>query len=128
MQYKLLVTFSKVEVGTCMCCGLCRHRSRSKERERERHRYSRSPPVRRDRPKSPSPHSVRPTHLKNKITDTSLFAEMVKDRHKREKALKLLEQKDDVDGVLSLQDIPVPVDSSSMSPVDLKDVPLPNNR
>lgn len=53
---------------------------------------------------------------------------MVKDRHKREKALKLLEQKDDVDGVLSLQDIPVPVDSSSMSPVDLKDVPLPNNR
>lgn len=110
-----------------MCVFLCRHRSRSKERER--HRYSRSPPVRpRDRPKSPSPHSIRPTHLKNKITDTSLFAEMVKDRHKREKALKLLEQKDDIDGVLALQDIPVPMDSSSRSPIDLKDVPLPNNR
>lgn len=45
----------------------------------------------RSKNKSPSPHSIRSSQLKNKITDTSLFAELVKDRHKRELELKKLE-------------------------------------
>jgi hypothetical protein len=45
----------------------------------------------RDRNRSPSPHSIKSSQLKNKITDTSLFAELVKDRHKRELELKKLE-------------------------------------
>ncbi|XP_018568282.1 cyclin-dependent kinase 12 isoform X3 [Anoplophora glabripennis] len=61
-----------------------RHKSRSPRREREK-----SP---RHRHRSPSPHSIRSSQLKNKITDTSLFAELVKDRHKRELELKKLEQ------------------------------------
>ncbi|KAJ8952123.1 hypothetical protein NQ318_018459 [Aromia moschata] len=62
-----------------------KHKSRSPRREREkspRHRHNRSP----------SPHSIRSSQLKNKITDTSLFAELVKDRHKRELELRKLEQ------------------------------------
>ncbi|XP_022920199.1 cyclin-dependent kinase 12 [Onthophagus taurus] len=68
-----------------------KYRSRSPIKTRERSRS----PVRKERlPRSPSPHSVRPSLLKNKITDTSLFAELVKDRHKRELELqKLLEKK-----------------------------------
>lgn len=41
--------------------------------------------------KSPSPHSFRAMQLKNKITDTSLFAELVKHRHKHETEIKTLE-------------------------------------
>ncbi|KAJ8930768.1 hypothetical protein NQ314_016402 [Rhamnusium bicolor] len=61
-----------------------RHKSRSPRRDREK-----SP---RHRHRSPSPHSIRSSQLKNKITDTSLFAELVKDRHKRELELRKLEQ------------------------------------
>lgn len=46
---------------------------------------------RRERIRSPSPHSIKSSQLKNKITDTSLFAELVKDRQKREMELKKLE-------------------------------------
>lgn len=45
----------------------------------------------RHRIKSPSPHSFRAIQLKNKITDTSLFAELVKHRHKHETEIKTLE-------------------------------------
>ncbi|KAL1497836.1 hypothetical protein ABEB36_008725 [Hypothenemus hampei] len=59
-----------------------RHKSRSPRRDKSpRHRH-----------RSPSPHSIRASQLSNKITDTSLFAELVKDRHKREEELKKLEQ------------------------------------
>lgn len=80
--------------------------------------------------RSPSPHSIRSSQLKNKITDTSLFAELVKDRHKRELELKklenLLEKKNDkpteeetnkfnadqVDNaVLDIDSIPIPSDA-----------------
>ncbi|KAG5883730.1 hypothetical protein JTB14_024231 [Gonioctena quinquepunctata] len=58
-----------------------KHRSRSPRRDRSSSRY---------RHKSPSPHSIRSSQLKNKITDASLFAELVKDRRKREMELKKL--------------------------------------
>nr|XP_023030288.1 cyclin-dependent kinase 12-like isoform X2 [Leptinotarsa decemlineata] len=56
-----------------------KHRSRSPKRDR-------SPRYRR----SPSPHSFRSLQLKNKITDTSLFAELIKDKYQRELELKKL--------------------------------------
>jgi cyclin-dependent kinase 12/13 len=65
---------------------LKKYKSRSPRRERER-----TPSRNRDRNRSPSPHSIKSSQLKNKITDTSLFAELVKDRHKRELELKKLE-------------------------------------
>lgn len=50
----------------------------------------------RSRSKSPS-SSIRRIDLKEKISDTSLFAELVKDKHKRDKALKeILERKEEV--------------------------------
>lgn len=45
----------------------------------------------RHRHRSPSPHSVKSSQLKNKLNDTSLFAELVKDRQKREQEIKKLE-------------------------------------
>ncbi|XP_044753976.1 cyclin-dependent kinase 12 isoform X1 [Coccinella septempunctata] len=60
-------------------------RSRTPRRDRER------TPTR-NKYRSPSPHSIKSSKLKNKITDASLFAEMVKDRHKRELELKKLEK------------------------------------
>ncbi|XP_049823936.1 cyclin-dependent kinase 12 isoform X3 [Aethina tumida] len=61
-----------------------RYKSRSPRRDRDRspnrHRHNRSP----------SPHSIRSSQLKNKITDTSLFAELVKDKQKRDQELKKL--------------------------------------
>uniref|UniRef100_A0A1B0DQC5 Uncharacterized protein n=1 Tax=Phlebotomus papatasi TaxID=29031 RepID=A0A1B0DQC5_PHLPP len=52
-------------------------------------------PTRESRSKTP-PISIRKIDIKEKISDTSLFAELVKDKHKREKALQeILEKKDD---------------------------------
>lgn len=45
----------------------------------------------RHRYRSPSPHSVKSSQLKNKLNDTSFFAELIKDRQKREQELKKLE-------------------------------------
>lgn len=67
--------------------GRKKMRSRSPDK---RHDPDRTPPGKRYR--SPSPHSICTSQLKNKITDTSLFAELVKDRHKRELELKKLEK------------------------------------
>lgn len=62
--------------------SISRHRSRTRTRSRTR---------------SPST-STRRIDLKEKISDTSLFAELVKDKHKREQALKeILDKKDEVD-------------------------------
>ncbi|XP_066253229.1 cyclin-dependent kinase 12 isoform X1 [Euwallacea similis] len=102
-----------------------RHRSRSSKRDRSpRHRH-----------RSPSPHSVRASQLSNKITDTSLFAELVKDKHKREQELKKLEQNlksevpressetitidDEVDSGL------LEVNTSSVIPMDIDNIPIP---
>lgn len=74
-----------------------RLRSRSpRERVRERTPPRRSgvvPSSTASEKRSPSPHSISSSKLKNKITDTSLFAELVKDKHKRALELKKLEQK-----------------------------------
>ncbi|CAG9770443.1 unnamed protein product [Ceutorhynchus assimilis] len=84
-----------------------RHRSSSRREKSPRHRHrSRSPHSMRERRKSPSPRCIRERHrqrspsppsmgasqLSDKITDTSLFAELVKDKHKREQELKKLEE------------------------------------
>lgn len=88
--------------------------------------------------RSPSPHSIRSSQLKNKITDTSLFAELVKDRHKREQELKklenLLEKKSDNKQPNSIEEPLKPnvdqVDNlvnhhSTPVPMDIDDIPIP---
>lgn len=92
--------------------------------------------------RSPSPHSIRSSQLKNKITDTSLFAELVKDKHKREQELKkLLDQQsdsnkpntneeptpppqpkpntDEIDNAVNHDTNPVPM--------DIDDIPIPSD-
>ncbi|KAK4875087.1 hypothetical protein RN001_011509 [Aquatica leii] len=127
---------------------LKRHRSRSPRLVRERdYRQSRSPLP---RMKSPSPHSIKSSQLKNKITDTSLFAELVKDKQKREMELKklenLLEQKNDTNEkneqkvltkevvttepiIIAIDDIPIPSDNNVTETISIKldDITLPNN-
>ncbi|KAK5644352.1 hypothetical protein RI129_005652 [Pyrocoelia pectoralis] len=132
--------------------GTKRHRSRSPRLIRERdYRHSRSPTSRLERIRSPSPHSIKSSQLKNKITDTSLFAELVKDKQKREMELKklenLLEQKNDetatiivddtVDSrdvnsepvTIAIDDIPIPSDNNLIetTPVKLDEIVLPNS-
>ncbi|XP_022130658.1 cyclin-dependent kinase 12 isoform X3 [Pieris rapae] len=66
-----------------------RHRPRHKDPSRDRHR---------SRHDSPSPPTVlqRRIDFKEKISDTSLFAELVKDKHKRAKKLQeILNQKEE---------------------------------
>ncbi|XP_013145585.1 PREDICTED: LOW QUALITY PROTEIN: cyclin-dependent kinase 12 [Papilio polytes] len=66
-----------------------RHRPRHSETTKERHRVKHE---------SPSPPSAlqRRIDLKEKISDTSLFAELVKDKHKRAKKLQeILSQKEE---------------------------------
>ncbi|XP_063383722.1 cyclin-dependent kinase 12 [Cydia fagiglandana] len=66
-----------------------RHRVRHREPSRDRHRPKHD---------SPSPPSVlqRRIDFKEKISDTSLFAELVKDKHKRAKKLQeILDQKEE---------------------------------
>lgn len=108
-----------------------RHKSRSPRRDKSpRHRH-----------RSPSPRSIKPSQLTNKITDTSLFAELVKDRHKREQELKRLEQslrserdyennkqevitiQDDVDGKVA----EAPSNAASI-PMDIDDIPIPDSK
>ncbi|CAH1963634.1 unnamed protein product [Acanthoscelides obtectus] len=114
-----------------------RRDSRSPRREKSRHKH-----------RSPSPHSIRSSQLKNKITDTSLFAELVKDRHKREQELKRLaeqmekagpslEEKDKSEdqtdnGRPSENNVPVPMDIDDIpipetEPSKLNDIALPSN-
>ncbi|XP_053609390.1 cyclin-dependent kinase 12 isoform X2 [Plodia interpunctella] len=77
----------------------------SPPRHRPRHRDERE----RDRPRakheSPSPPSTllqRKIDFKEKISDTSLFAELVKDKHKRAKKLQeILNQKEESQGAIS---------------------------
>ncbi|XP_026496091.2 cyclin-dependent kinase 12 isoform X2 [Vanessa tameamea] len=70
-----------------------RHRARHADAARERHR---------GKHESPSPPSTvlqRKIDFKEKISDTSLFAELVKDKHKRAKKLQeILEQKEESQG------------------------------
>ncbi|CAK1580609.1 unnamed protein product [Parnassius mnemosyne] len=66
-----------------------RHRSRHGEASREKHR---------SKHESPSPPTMlqRKIDFKEKISDTSLFAELVKDKHKRAKKLQeILSQKEE---------------------------------
>ncbi|XP_050351183.1 cyclin-dependent kinase 12 isoform X4 [Nymphalis io] len=73
-----------------------RHRARHADAARERHR---------GKHESPSPPSTvlqRKIDFKEKISDTSLFAELVKDKHKRAKKLQeILEQKEESQGAAS---------------------------
>lgn len=110
-----------------------RHKSRSPRREKTPIRY---------RHRSPSPHSVKASQLSNKITDTSLFAELVKDRHKREQELKKLERNLRTEKSLDEKDnkptetitIDDEVDSKSNEvtpntstiPMDIDDIPIPD--
>lgn len=80
--------------------------------------------------------------MKNKITDTSLFAELVKDRHKRELELKklenLLEKKNDVKSSSPVEE-PLPSKSTADEvdhsgnhliepvPMDIDDIPIPSD-
>lgn len=95
----------------------------------------------RHRVKSPSPHSFRAIQLKNKITDTSLFAELVKHRHKHETEIKTLEHiletssdpkvaakeavkeavKDEVDSKKSAEEL------VNNIPMDIDDIPIPED-
>ncbi|GJQ80306.1 hypothetical protein Trydic_g12190 [Trypoxylus dichotomus] len=116
-----------------------KYRSRSPKNTRER---SRTPPRREKGPKSPSPHSMRPSLLKNKITDTSLFAELVKDKYKREQELKkLLEKKEtpaatvtDTAAKRSTTPTPLPVDQVDRAqpevtvPMDIDNIPIPSEQ
>ncbi|XP_031349900.1 cyclin-dependent kinase 12 isoform X2 [Photinus pyralis] len=111
--------------------GMKRHRSRSPRMVRERdYRHSRSPTSRLEKIRSPSPHSIKSSQLKNKITDTSLFAELVKDKQKREMELKklenLLEQKNDMTTTIIVDDT---VDSKDCEPVTvaIDDIPIPSD-
>lgn len=111
----------------------------------------------RHRVKSPSPHSFRAIQLKNKITDTSLFAELVKHRHKHETEIKTLEHiletssdpkvaakeavkeavKDEVDGSKKpVEEVPnnipmdiddIPIPEDVKKEEDVKDIALPNH-
>ncbi|CAG9561663.1 unnamed protein product [Danaus chrysippus] len=72
-----------------------RHRPRHAEVARDRHR---------SKHESPSPPTLlqRKIDFKEKISDTSLFAELVKDKHKRAKKLQeILEQKEESQGAAS---------------------------
>ncbi|XP_039752876.1 cyclin-dependent kinase 12 isoform X2 [Pararge aegeria] len=73
-----------------------RHRARHNEASKDRHR---------SKHESPSPPSTvlqRKIDFKEKISDTSLFAELVKDKHKRAKKLQeILEQKEESQGAAS---------------------------
>ncbi|CAG4982815.1 unnamed protein product [Colias eurytheme] len=67
-----------------------RHRTRHKEPSRDRHRS------RHDSPSPPTNVLQRRIDFKEKISDTSLFAELVKDKHKRAKKLEeILNQKEE---------------------------------
>ncbi|XP_055692732.1 cyclin-dependent kinase 12 [Lutzomyia longipalpis] len=134
-----------------------RHRSTSRIRKRpysppgsppmrSRHSKSRSPrtfraasprraprtPPRESRSKTP-PVSVRKIDIKDKISDTSLFAELVKDKHKREKELqKILGKKDD-DGAGTSGDSQAAEitsngvrDNNQHVNMDIVDIPIPN--
>lgn len=73
--------------------------------------------------------------MKNKITDTSLFAELVKDRHKRELELKKLAKQ--MEQKTTSTDNGVPTDQvdsktnenkeniSTVIPMDIDDIPIP---
>ncbi|KRT85883.1 protein kinase [Oryctes borbonicus] len=116
-----------------------KYRSRSPKNTRER---SRTPPRRDKGPKSPSPHSMRSSLLKNKITDTSLFAELVKDKYKREQELKkLLEKKEtstatvtDTVAKRSSTPTPLPVDQVDRAQpevaesMDIDNIPIPTEQ
>ncbi|XP_076265488.1 cyclin-dependent kinase 12 isoform X4 [Rhynchophorus ferrugineus] len=112
-----------------------RHKSRSPRR------IEKSP---RHRHRSPSPHSVKASQLANKITDTSLFAELVKDRHKREQELKKIEQNfksekdtekekkpktevvtivDETDSCKGTE----PMSNTTSVPMDIDDIPIPES-
>ncbi|XP_028172751.1 cyclin-dependent kinase 12-like [Ostrinia furnacalis] len=68
-----------------------RHRPRHREAERERHSRSKH-----ESPSPPSTFLQRRIDFKEKISDTSLFAELVKDKHKRAKKLQeILNQKEE---------------------------------
>ncbi|XP_069359304.1 cyclin-dependent kinase 12 isoform X2 [Maniola hyperantus] len=73
-----------------------RHRQRHADASRDRHR---------SKHESPSPPTTalqRKIDFKEKISDTSLFAELVKDKHKRAKKLQeILEQKEESQGAAS---------------------------
>ncbi|ENN81623.1 hypothetical protein YQE_01986, partial [Dendroctonus ponderosae] len=102
--------------------------------------YTRHSPVPRHRHRSPSPHSIRASQLSNKITDTSLFAELVKDRHKREQELKKLEQNMKSEKAAKanisseVYDVDDDVDSKPENdysntvsiPMDIDDIPIPD--
>lgn len=133
-----------------------RHYSRSPSRSRHKKYRSRSPknarersrtPTRRDKgPKSPSPHSMRSSLLKNKITDTSLFAELVKDKYKREQELKKLLEKKEVSTTVTATDTaacttkraitPPPIMTDQVdrsepeptSPMDIDNIPIPSEQ
>lgn len=88
----------------------------------------------RHRQRTPSPHSIRSSQLKNKITDTSLFAELVKDRHKRELELKKLakqmEQNSTTDNGVSSDQVDSKANEnkeniSTIIPMDIDDIPIP---
>jgi cyclin-dependent kinase 12/13 len=93
-------------------------RSRNKGRSRSRSprsRNPRSPPLQsssrgrysRSRSQTPPSKSGRKIDIQEKISDTSLFAELVKDKYKREKALKeILEKKDAEKAVAAAQLLP----------------------
>ncbi|XP_045474588.1 cyclin-dependent kinase 12 isoform X2 [Harmonia axyridis] len=105
-------------------------RSRTPRRDRER------TPVR-NKYRSPSPHSIKSSKLKNKITDASLFAEMVKDRHKRELELKKLEkelesksekkQEPETDTITN-NDASYALNNNgnTVIPMDIDDIPIPS--
>ncbi|XP_060529728.1 cyclin-dependent kinase 12 isoform X2 [Cylas formicarius] len=109
-----------------------RHKTRSPRRERDK-----SP---RHRHRSPLPHSIRSSQLANKITDTSLFAELVKDKHKREMELRKLEQNLKSEATIDqdkivISDEPDSADSKRSAecnsdvvvvPMDIDDIPIPD--
>lgn len=129
-----------------------RHYSRSPSRSRHKKYRSRSPkgtrersrsPTRRDKgPKSPSPHSMRSSLLKNKITDTSLFAELVKDKYKREQELKkLLEKKETPTATATettskstsptpstIDQVDMAIDPEGSEPMDIDNIPIPSEQ
>nr|CAI5830995.1 unnamed protein product [Callosobruchus analis] len=115
--------------------------SRSGSSSSKKRRSSRSPRREKSRfwlfdrhkHRSPSPHSIRSSQLKNKITDTSLFAELVKDRHKREQELKRLAEQMEKAGAsgeekgkdVDQTDSSRPSENNVPIPMDIDDIPIP---
>ncbi|XP_026327198.1 cyclin-dependent kinase 12 isoform X2 [Hyposmocoma kahamanoa] len=101
-----------------------RHRPRHRDPSRDKHRTKHSP-------SPPTTLLQRKIDFKEKISDTSLFAELVKDKHKRAKKLQeiLSQKEDESQGAASTTSAnpEAPADDLSNSTLDNSSLPFKEN-